>query len=150
MIIIYLVFNAVFFLLYLKDMRERNSKIIFWFLIILVSGPIGITFYLSSRNLKDTEERTGGKLYNLAKNFMKPWTLYALVLPVISLALATFNDLFILGTNVPTGEFIGEMMFWTIGIMVFGIIPVFLVIPFIISRIIMSVSKPRSNNEKMG
>jgi hypothetical protein len=135
------------FLIYLKDMIKRNEKIFFWGIIFLVSGPIGLTFYLSYRKLKKEETREGKRLYHLSKNFILPWVTYILggsiliVLITICIFFLVSAGVDINSGGIDTFDHLLELFFWIGLILAVFVIPVKIIIPVVFALIIMFLTK---------
>ncbi len=136
--------NTIYFFSLARDMNERGENRLRWFFIFLIAGPVAAICYKSFRKLKDSEIRDGGTLYNLAKNFVIPWSIYALGFPAIVMGLAIVDDLFISGVSTDYGAFIAESVLWLGVLYLIIVIPIWFV-PLIVSLILTSVTKPKGD-----
>ena len=96
-----MIYLAAYFLLYLGvavwvivDSRDRRYPGLPWAGAILFLGPLVAPIYLSKRNLKARETRTGGLPWNLAKYFALFWT--------ATIAAVFVADLIDFATSKPT------------------------------------------------
>ncbi len=129
------------FFIYLKDMISRKEKIFFWGFIFLLTGPIGLTFYLSYRKLKKQEKRTGRKLHHLSKNFIPSWAAYIIGGGIIIISLIIGYDYFTDG--ITDFNHIMEAIFWFGLIFAVFIVPFFIILPISISFVIMLFTKEK-------
>lgn len=82
----YILTNGILAALVLFDAARRQMKSPpLWGIATFLLGPVALAFYLSRRPLMADEARTGGFIWNLAKNFSFTWSLLMLLLAISQL-----------------------------------------------------------------
>ncbi len=143
-IIFILFFSTIYLLFYIKDIINRKENIFLWGLIIILTGPIGLTFYLSDRKLIEGEERKEKRICRLAKNFIPSWTKYILLGSILAFLMMTIYDS--LTFDLTSGftsrlDYILESLFWMVIMLVIVIIPFLIIIPISIAYIIKIITE---------
>ncbi len=77
-----LLFHAIYFLVFLRDMKTRGEKYPAWFIKFLFLAPLAAAWYTTYRKQKNGEAVSGNKFENIAKNLAIHWSIYAWLLPV--------------------------------------------------------------------
>ncbi len=139
-----LLFSTLFFLFYLKDIIKRKESVLFWGVAIILTGPFGLTFYLSDRKPKEGEKREERRICRLAKNFIPSWTKYVLLGSILSFLMLIIHDLLTL--DLASGftsrlDYVLESLFWMVVALIIVIIPLLIIIPISIAYIIKIITE---------
>ncbi|MTI94696.1 MAG: hypothetical protein FH749_04285 [Firmicutes bacterium] len=128
-----LLFSALYFLTYYRDMEQRGERKLIWLLKFLFLGPIAAAWYKVYRK-QEAETDQGSNIYRLAKGFLLPWSLYVLALPALLFGIIVLFD-----TSVGV-EHIGESAFWGVVVYMLYILP-FWVLSLIVPIAVMMFSR---------
>lgn len=118
----FIIFNMIFFAFYFRSMKREKARIPLWVFVFLFLGPLAPPLY-KSRKKEDEILTKKSKVHLLTKNFLIPWTVYALILPIIIFILVIFEEQ---GFHI-----IGEYIFWGLFIYAIAVIPVWFAVLFI-------------------
>jgi len=118
-----MVLNGVIALWVLVDSRRRKEdRWLLWTIFAAIGWPVMFPFYFAYRNLKDGEVRSGGKAWNVLKNFALVWTLGCVVMGVRSCF--DFLDINEADPGASVGDAMLVSMIWffsMVGFLVFGL-----------------------------
>lgn len=87
------------------DAFKRKNRWFLWLLGTLISWPLILPLYFSFRNLKEGEERTGGPVWNIIKNYLLIYSTNIFL--VILMLLILPQNMGYLSTEIFITEFAG-------------------------------------------
>jgi hypothetical protein len=121
--------NLTYFLLRHSSSAKQEGQHTRWLVRFLLLGPFAGAWHSSQQRVARTDKPTVRPLHAAARGFLAPWTAFALMVPLPTIALVELA--------VSGGLEAAEILMWSPVIYILGIIPFVVLPPLVVAWLVM-------------